>query len=99
MGSVARNRLGVAGGINALFRNLGMVSGITLSVLLFSSITRMDINKLDNKSVPFDAPLFLKGYRFVLLTAALVCVMALVTTLTRLRIKPRLPSAPANPAD
>ena len=31
MGSVPRNQLGIAGGINALFRNLGMVSGTIAS--------------------------------------------------------------------
>ncbi|OFW75827.1 MAG: hypothetical protein A2201_13730 [Alicyclobacillus sp. RIFOXYA1_FULL_53_8] len=36
MGSVPRSKLGLAGGLNALVRNLGMVFGIALSVSLFS---------------------------------------------------------------
>lgn len=36
MGAVPRSRVGLAGGLNALTRNLGMVFGISLSVSLFS---------------------------------------------------------------
>lgn len=36
MGSVPRSKLGIAGGLNALVRNVGMVLGIALSVSLFS---------------------------------------------------------------
>lgn len=37
MGAVPKSRLGTAGGLNALVRNVGMVTGITISVSLFSS--------------------------------------------------------------
>ncbi len=37
MSSVPKDKLGIAGGFNALVRNLGMVGGITLSVALFNS--------------------------------------------------------------
>lgn len=36
MGSVPKTKLGVAGGFNALVRNIGMVVGISLSVALFN---------------------------------------------------------------
>lgn len=36
MASVPKNKLGIAGGFNALVRNLGMVGGISLSVALFN---------------------------------------------------------------
>jgi EmrB/QacA subfamily drug resistance transporter len=36
MGSVPKPKLGIAGGLNALVRNIGMVLGISLSVSLFS---------------------------------------------------------------
>lgn len=37
MGAVPKSHLGTAGSLNALVRNVGMVTGITLSVSLFSS--------------------------------------------------------------
>lgn len=37
MGAVPKSRLGTAGGLNALVRNVGMLTGITLSVSLFST--------------------------------------------------------------
>ena len=82
MGSVPKEQLGVAGGINALFRNLGMVSGATLSVLIFSFTTKLNINSLTG-GVSTDAVLFLKGYRVVLVFAALSCLVAVVISLTR----------------
>ena len=83
MGSVPRERLGIAGGINALFRNLGMVSGITLSVMLFSVTTRMDINSLSGSGFAMDVPLFLKGFRTVLAAAAITCLTGAMISLSR----------------
>ncbi len=89
MGSVQRNQLGIAGGITALFRNLGMVSGTTLSVLIFSFSTKMNINSLSNGSVAFDTALFLKGFRLVLVFAGLSCFTAAIINLTRvLKVDP-----------
>lgn len=82
MGTVPRNQLGVAGGINALFRNLGMVSGATFSVILFSLMTRLNINNIA-KGVSFDTLLFIKGFRGVTLFAALSCCAAALISLTR----------------
>lgn len=83
MGSVPRDRLGVAGGINALFRNLGMVSGTALSVLIFSLVTRLSINSLSSKGLSTDTGLFMKGYKAVLIFAALSCLAAALISLTR----------------
>jgi EmrB/QacA subfamily drug resistance transporter len=67
MGSAPREKLGIAGGISAFFRNFGMVSGTTFSVLLFSAVTRAGI---DVESLSFDSVTFLKGFRAVMLAAA-----------------------------
>lgn len=37
MGSVSRDKLGTAGGLNALVRNIGMVLGTSLSISIYSS--------------------------------------------------------------
>jgi EmrB/QacA subfamily drug resistance transporter len=94
MGSVPRNQLGIAGGINSLFRNLGMVSGTALSVLIFTFSTKMDINKLSPTvsssntntifSDAFSADTFLKGFKIVFLFAAISCLAAFIISLSRL---------------
>ena len=89
MGAAPRTQLGVAGGINALFRNLGMVTGITLSVILFTMSTRMNINNMTQAGAPFDASLFLKGFRVIMLSAALMCLAALAVSVSRLKLTNR----------
>jgi EmrB/QacA subfamily drug resistance transporter len=83
MGSVKRNQLGVAGGMNALFRNLGMVSGATLSVLLFNAITKMDVNSFAGIMTGSTAVSFMKGFRAVLIFAALSCFMSTLFCFSR----------------
>jgi MFS family permease len=74
MGSVSRDRLGVAGSITAFFRNFGMISGTTLSVMLYVFVTKTGIDNLSNGT--FDAPLFLMGFRAVLLSASALTLVA-----------------------
>lgn len=83
MGSVPREMLGVAGGINALFRNLGMVSGTTFSVLIFSFVTSLSINSLTGNEISTETGLFMEGYRAVLTFAALSCLVSALISLTR----------------
>ena len=80
MGSVPRDQLGVAGGINALFRNLGMVSGVTLSVMLFGYTTNLDINSITNG---INTAIFIKGFRVVTLFSALSCLLAAIISISR----------------
>lgn len=79
LGSVERDKLGIAGGINALFRNLGMVSGTAISVLIYSFSTNTSINSLSGGG--FNAKSFISGFSNIMffnaacaLAAALVCV-------------------------
>ena len=89
MGSVSRDKLGVAGSINAFFRNFGMVSGTTLAVTLFMAVTKMEISSISGSA--FDAVLFLKGFRTVMLAAAAVSLFAVVMAVFRGRIKTAAP--------
>jgi MFS family permease len=68
MGAVPRDRLGIAGSLNAFFRNLGMISGTTLAVSLFSFSTRMNIDSVSSGLM--NSTLFLRGFRLVVVTAA-----------------------------
>ena len=88
MGSVPRTRLGIAGGVNALFRNLGMVTGTTLSVLIFSFTTRISFNALGSGG-SLDARAFLRGLTWIFLFDAVCCFAALMISLTRaVRFRP-----------
>lgn len=93
MGSVPRAKLGVAGGTNALFRNLGFVSGTTFSVLIFSFSTHMSINSLTGS---FDRKAFVHGLALIFLFDALCCTAAALLNLTRaVGIRGSAPGAPA----
>ena len=82
MGASPKTMLGVAGSLNALFRNLGFISGATFSVMLFSFSTSMNINGIsENAAAAAEATtLFLKGYHNVLLFAACSCLLGALIT-------------------
>jgi len=84
MGSVSRDKLGVAGSINAFFRNFGMVSGTTISVMLFMAVTKLGINNISNST--FDTDVFLKGFRAVMLTSAAFTLVAVILSAVRRKI-------------
>ncbi len=71
MGSVPPNKLGVAGGISALVRNIGMVMGIALAVSLFTA-------RLKTAS-------FLDALDFVFLWAAGLCFIGVIISAIRPR--------------
>lgn len=87
MGSVPTNQLGSAGGINALFRNLGMVSGTTISVILFSFTTNINISKFTAEKIEFNSDVFLKGFQIVFIFAACACIAALLLSVVRISLK------------
>lgn len=89
MGSVPKQQLGIAGGINALFRNLGMVTGTTLSVLIFSFSTKMNFSSLSGKALT-DSSLFLRGFEIVTVFAGLVSLLAVLVSLRRaFKVRPK----------
>lgn len=77
MSSVPPQKLGVAGGINSLVRNLGMVAGIAWSVSLFES--------LGGVSMPTssDIPMFMSAYHYVMLVAMVIAFVAAAISLNR----------------
>ena len=85
MGSVSRDKLGVAGSINAFFRNFGMVSGTTLAVMLFMFVTKVGISNMS--SHVFDSAVFLKGFRAVMITAGSFSFFAVIISVFRRKIK------------
>jgi EmrB/QacA subfamily drug resistance transporter len=83
MGAVPKDKLGTAGSINAFFRNFGMVSGTTISVIIFSLVTNLGIDSITGSAGTVD--LFLKGYRVVFLCAGAVDLAAVLLSVKRAR--------------
>ncbi len=82
MNAVPKNSLGVAGAVSALFRNLGLVTGTTVSVMIFSFSTKMNINRMADGDAS-SVTLFLKGFRYVLIFAGLSCLAGAALSLKR----------------
>lgn len=81
MGAVPRDRLGIAGSLNSFFRNLGMVSGTTLAVSLFTAVTRARIDA--SGATAIDSAVFLHGFRAVALCAAAVALAGAAASAVR----------------
>jgi len=77
MSSVPPQKLGLAGGINSLVRNLGMISGIALSVSLFEAWGGV------SRPLPDQIPVFMSAYHSVMLVAGGIALLAAVVSLNR----------------
>ena len=77
MSSVTPQKLGVAGGINSLVRNLGMVTGIAWSVALFEAMGGVSMPK------PGQIDAFMSAYQTVMLVAMVIAFTAAVISFNR----------------
>lgn len=77
MSSVPPQKLGIAGGINSLVRNLGMVTGIAFSVSLFEAWGGV------SKPGPDQTAVFMSAYHSVMLVAMAIALVAAVISLNR----------------
>ncbi len=77
MSSVAPQKLGIAGGINSLVRNLGMVTGIAWSVALFEAMGGVSMPK------PGQIDAFMSAYQTVMLVAMVIAFTAAVISFNR----------------
>lgn len=80
MSSVPRSKVGIAGGVNALVRNLGMVLGVGIAVTVFESI-RLGL------SFPNDREALIAGYRAALLVGSGFSLMGIAFSVSRNRGK------------
>ena len=87
MSAVARDKLGVAGSINALVRNMGMVCGISLATTLLYSMMSFKIGYRVTDYVAGNSDAFIYGMRAVYITAAAICFVGALLTLIRLVTK------------
>lgn len=80
MSSVGVQDLGVAGGINALARNLGMVFGISLSTtVLYAAMSRNYGQKVTGY-IPGHADVFIAGMHDAFMVALVICLIATALT-------------------
>ena len=84
MSTVPKNKLGIAGSINALVRNLGMVCGIALSTTILYSRMSYKIGHHVTDYVVGRDDVFIYGMRTVYITAAAICMIGVVLTAIRL---------------
>jgi MFS family permease len=84
MSTVPPNKLGIAGSVNALVRNLGMVFGITLATtLLYNRMShKLGYDVVDYVQGQEEA--FIYGMRYVYITAAVICTVGALLTAYRL---------------
>lgn len=85
MSSVPPNKLGVAGGINALVRNVGMVIGIAFSVSLFESRQTMFLIGINNPTSVQTINAFVSAYQTVMLVSMGIAILAALISLNRKR--------------
>ena len=84
MSSVAPNHLGIAGSINSLARNIGMVTGLSLSTtILYSAMSQRAGFKVTSYIEGRD-DLFLYGMHIAFLVSFILCFIALIITGYRL---------------
>jgi len=84
MSTVPRNKLGIAGSVNALVRNLGMVCGIALSTTLLYNRMSAKIGHTVTDYVVGRNDAFIYGMRIVYITACVICMIGVVLTAFRL---------------
>lgn len=83
MSSVPPPKLGVAGGINALVRNVGMVIGIAFSVSLSESRKAVLLSGINAPTVVQQANAFVGAYHTVMLTSMSIALLAALISLNR----------------
>lgn len=84
MSTVPRNKLGIAGGINAFMRNLGMVFGVSFSTTLLYNRMSSRIGYHVVNYIKGRDDVFIYGMHIVYLAASLICLIGVVMTALRL---------------
>lgn len=84
MSTVPKNKLGIAGSVNALVRNLGIVFGVSMSTtLLYNRMSHKIGRKVISYVVGRD-DVFIYGMKWVYISASVVCAAGAVITALRL---------------
>jgi len=84
MGSVEVKDLGVAGGINALARELGMIFGISVATTVLYSAMSQSAGYKVTSYLPAHPEIFIDGMRVAFIVSLVICLIATVITGIRL---------------
>lgn len=84
MSLVPKNKLGIAGSINALVRNVGFVFGISFSTTLLYNRMSYKVGYHVNNYIKGRDDVFIYGMRYVYIAAAVLCIIGAVITAMRL---------------
>lgn len=84
MSTVPKDKLGIAGSINALVRNLGMVCGIVLATTLLYSMMSSKIGQHVTDYVTGRSDAFIYGMKTVYIIASIISLIGAVLTFLRL---------------
>lgn len=84
MSLVPKDKLGIAGSVNALVRNLGFVVGTTLSTLLLYNRMSYKVGYRVIDYIKGRDDVFVYGMRFVYMSAAVLCAVGAILTALRL---------------
>ena len=81
MSSVPKDKLGIAGGTNALIRNLGLAFGVSASTsILYAKMSKLAGFRVLG-SVPNRPDIFISGMRFVYILVAISCFICLIISI------------------
>ena len=85
MGSVPRNRLGIASSMLATMRNLGMMLGVAIAGAIFTSRYNYLNNNLSEElnHVSIQAKLFIEALNLTFIVASMIALLAVITSLIR----------------
>jgi EmrB/QacA subfamily drug resistance transporter len=84
MSTAPKNMLGISGSVNALIRNLGMISGVSFAVLILYSRMSAKIGYDVSNYIEGRDDVFIYGMKGVYITAALICGIGALFTAIRL---------------
>ncbi|PIH04962.1 MFS transporter [Clostridium combesii] len=88
MSSVEKTKLGIAGGVNALIRNLGFIFGVSISTTILYNRMSYKIGYRVLSYVEGRGDVFIYGMRWVYFIAAVACIIGfLVSLINKIKLK------------
>ncbi|NFE19096.1 MFS transporter [Clostridium botulinum] len=81
MSSVEKTKLGIAGGVNALIRNLGFIFGVSISTTILYNRMSYKIGYRVLSYVEGRGDVFIYGMRWVYFIAAVACIIGFLVSL------------------
>lgn len=84
MSTVPKTQLGIAGSVNSLVRNLGMIVGISLATTTLFSVMSAKAGYRVTGLIPNRPDIFLEGMHIVFLLSASICLISALLTGWRL---------------